>query len=67
MADVSGFDVALMVKLRKEGTVLMFEIYELGKKFGLSKEQVDRWVTQAEVSGKGFAEMMFIYREDARG
>ena len=66
MADIAGFDAEFMEKLSKEGTLLMFEIYELGKWFGLSREQVDRVVTQAEVAGKGFAEMVFIYRPDYR-
>jgi hypothetical protein len=67
MADVTGFDSEFSRRLKKDRFMFMSEIYELGKRFGLSREQVERAVVQAEMTGKGFSEVVFVYGEDIIG
>jgi hypothetical protein len=67
MADVAGFDSEFSKRLRLDRLVFLSELYELGKRFGLSREQVDRVVGQAEVSGKGFTDVVVVYGEDVHG
>jgi len=67
MADVAGFDSEFSRTLKKDRFMFVSEIYELGKRFGLSREQVERAVVQAELSGKGFSEVVFVYGEDVHG
>jgi len=67
MADIAGFDSEFSKRLKKDGFMFLSEIYELGERFGLSREQLERAVVQAEMTGKGFSEVVFVYGEDVLG
>jgi hypothetical protein len=67
MADVVSFDTELIRLLKEDRLLFIAEVYELGKKFGLSQEQVDRVVTQAEVSGTGLREVVLLYVGNLHG
>ena len=47
-------------KLKKARLLFVSEVIAIGKSHGLSKEQVDRILEQAEVSGLGFSEIVFV-------
>lgn len=60
-ADVNGFEREFLMRLKTERLLFVTEIVKLGKAHGLSKEQVDRILEQAEVSGLGFSEIAFVW------
>jgi hypothetical protein len=62
-ADLAGFDAEFMRKLRRDRLVFLSEVLEIGKKHGLSGSQVDRILEQAERSGMGFREIVFVCSE----
>jgi hypothetical protein len=61
--DVLSFQNELLVKLKKERLLFVTEIIKIGKTHGLSREQVDRILAEAEVSGLGFSEIVFVCSE----
>lgn len=62
-ADVAGFDSEFMEKLRKDRLVFVSEVVEIGKKHGLSVSQVNRILEQAERSGVGLRDVVFVCLE----
>ena len=63
MADLASFDIEFTKKLKDEKLLLVSEIYDLGKRHGLSESQVERIIEQAETWGLGFREVVFVYLE----
>lgn len=57
---MAGFDTEFMAKLRKDRLVFVSEVVEMGKKHGLSESQVERILEQAERSGVGFRDIVFV-------
>jgi hypothetical protein len=63
LADLAAFDTEFTKRLKDERLLLVSEIYDLGKRHGLSESQVERIIGQAETSGLGFREVAFVYLE----
>jgi len=63
IADLAGFDAEFMSRLRKDRLMFLSEVLETGKKHGLSESQVDRILEQAENSGVGLREEVFLCTE----
>ncbi len=65
MADLASFESEFMNKLRRNKMIFIWEIEQIGKKHGLTQDQVERILAQAMLSGIGFADVVFVYaRED---
>lgn len=63
IADLAGFDAEFMSKLRKDRLVFISEVLEIGKAHGLSEAQVARILDQAEKSGVGLGDEVFVCLE----
>jgi hypothetical protein len=62
-ADLTGFDSEFMEKLRKDRLIFVSEVVELGKRHGLAESQVERILEQAEKSGVGMRDEVFVCLE----
>ena len=67
MADLAGFDAELIRLLKNDRLLFLEEVYRLGVSFGLSKEQIDRVVAQAEATGVGLREIVLLYVGNLHG
>jgi hypothetical protein len=62
-ADLAGFDAEFMEKLKKDRLMFVSEVVDIGKRHGLTESQVDRILEQAERSGVGTRDEVFICLE----
>ncbi len=54
-----------MSRLKKDRMIFIREIEEIGRRHGLSQDQVARILTQAMLSGIGFADVVFVCSIDS--
>jgi len=64
MADLASFESEFMSKLKHDRMIFIWEIEQIGKKHGLTQDQITRILTQAMLSGIGFADVVFIYARE---
>ena len=63
--DLIGFNEEFMAKLRKDRLVFVSDAEEMGKKYGLSLAQVDRFLLEGEGSGLGIRDVVFVLLDES--